>query len=323
MTSSKQLLPGTVPLVPVIVGPTCSGKTIVALQLAELLGAEIISADSRQIYKYLDIGTAKPTPEQRSAVRHHFVDELTPDQPFSAGEFGINGSTVVEDIVRRKKTPLIVGGSGLYIRSLIDGLFEGPGADPELREILERKLKAGRIDDLIEQLWKVDPESAAKADPTKPRRIIRALEVYHLTGKPLSQHHQEGRPDIGFTAFMVGLNWERSELYRRIDSRCDEMLQAGLLGEIDHLEHLGYDRRLNALNTVGYAEGFAYRAGEVSYAEMLRLFKQNSRRYAKRQLSWFRPDRRIVWIVMEKGREPRSVVQEITEKFEAAVVGGN
>lgn len=299
----------------VLVGPTASGKTAVALELAKLLPIEIISADSRQIYKYLDIGTAKPSAEQRAAVKHHFIDIRLPDQEFNAGEFGIEGRRVIDEILARRKVPVVVGGSGLYIQSLIDGFFEGPGADREFREILERRVSAGELPLLVEELRRVDPVSAARIDPTKPRRIIRALEVYHITGKPLSEHHRESKVHIHFSPMLFGLQWERKALYQKINRRCEEMLAAGLMKEVEYLEALGYTPSLNALNTVGYAEAFAYRRGKMSYEEMVRLFKQNTRRYAKRQLTWFRRDKRIRWIAVDEQSDPAELASLIHEQF--------
>jgi tRNA dimethylallyltransferase len=306
------------PLVIVLVGPTASGKSEVALELAPRLGAEIISADSRQVYKELDIGTAKPHPEALRAVKHHFVDEIPPDREFSAGEFGEKGRRLIAALLARGKRALVVGGSGLYLRSLIDGLFEGPGASHEIRQRLEREVDAGHTAELLEELRRVDPEGASHADPTKPRRIIRALEVHALTGRPLSQLQHESRLAPTFEARQFGLLWDREELYRRIEHRCDEMLSRGLLDEVEKLERMGYDARLNALNTVGYAEAFAYRRGETSYSEMVRLFKQNSRRYAKRQMTWFRADKRIHWIPMVEGRSALDVAVEIERGFLAS-----
>lgn len=300
----------------VLVGPTASGKTTLSIELTIILDGEIISADSRQVYKYLDIGTAKPTREQMSQVKHHFVDELLPDQEFNAGQFGIQGRNVIENILERKKLPIVVGGSGLYIHSLIDGFFEGPGADAEFREIMERQLQAGRVRQLIDELCRVDPVSAAKADPTKPRRIIRALEVYHMTGRPISEHQRESKPTIDFRPVLFGLKWDRVTLYQRIEARCEDMMAQGLLDEIEGLERRGYTSSLNALNTVGYAEGFAYRRGEISYKEMIQLFKRNSRRFAKRQLTWFKRDARILWINMNESRNLQDVLKEISERFQ-------
>jgi tRNA dimethylallyltransferase len=295
----------------VLLGPTGSGKTAVSIPLALLLNAEIISADSRQMYRYLDIGTAKPSREQLASCPHHFIDVFDPDLEFNAGEYGERGRDAVEQIFRRGKVPLVVGGSGLYIRSLIDGFFEGPSADPEYRKLLEDQVAREGILPLLEKLRRADPEGAARIDPTKPRRVIRALEVYHLTGVPLSMLHQQKKPAIAFNTRQFGLSWQRSTLYRRIEQRVDEMLQEGLLEEVDGLLARGYTQGLNALNTVGYAEAFAYRRGDISYEEMVRLIKQNTRRYAKRQLTWFRRDQRITWIEMSEGQLPQDVALEI------------
>ena len=302
----------------VLVGPTASGKTAVGAALAESLRGEIISADSRQVYRYLDIGTAKPTRELRARVPHHFVDEILPDRVFSAGEFGARGREVVEQIFSRGRMPIVVGGSGLYIQSLVDGFFEGPGADRELRASLERRLADEGVGGLLRELERVDPAYAAVVDRTKTRRIIRGLEVFALTGEPISRRQKEARMEIAFTVQMFGLEWDRAVLYRRINARCDDMLRAGLLDEVERLEARGYGAGLNALNTVGYAEAFAYRSGRISYDEMVRLLKQNSRRYAKRQMTWFRRDPRIRWIRMDERRTPEDAAAEIGEIFQRA-----
>lgn len=299
----------------VLVGPTASGKTTVALTLARVLDGEIISADSRQVYKFLDIGTAKPNLEERALAKHYFVDELTPDREFSAGRFGVRGREIIKEIFHRGKTPLVVGGSGLYVTSLIDGLFEGPGADHEFRAALEARVAAGDIASLIDELRKIDPVTAEKLDPTKPRRVIRALEVYHLTGTPISRHHETQQPVVDITPVFFGLAWDRATLYRRVEERCDQMITAGLLGEVEQLETLGYGSSLNALKTVGYAEAFSYRRGEISYREFVNLFKQNSRRYAKRQLTWFRRDPRIHWIRLGEEADLHGAGEKIAGLF--------
>lgn len=278
-----------------------------------MLDAEIVSADSRQVFRHLTIGTSKPTREEQALVPHHYIDELMPDQEFSAGVFGLTGRERIEEIFSRKKTPLVVGGSGLYVRALVDGFFEGPGADRDLRASLERRLADEGIHPLLEEVRRVDPEFAATVDPTKPRRIIRALEVIRRTGIPLSRIQREAKVEIAFHPVFFGLDWGRAELYRRIEERCDRMIRDGLLKEVDRLETLGFNETLQSLKTVGYAEAFAYRRGRISYEEMIRLFKQNSRRYAKRQLTWFRRDKRVRWIPMDPGRSPREVAEEISD----------
>lgn len=299
----------------VLVGPTASGKTAVAMELARRLHGEIISADSRQIYKYLDIGTAKPTPEQCAEIPHHFVNLLTPDQDYNAGRFGEEGRRVIDTILARSRIPFVVGGSGLYVQSLIDGFFDGPGADPEFREILEERLRTDGLPALLEDLRRVDPLSAARIDPTKPRRIMRALEVYHKTGTPLSNHHAAPPPDITFKPLLFGLLWKRSELYARIDIRCGRMIDDGLLREAEELKRRGYPSTLNALNTVGYREAYSFLRGEIDREEMLRLFQRNSRRYAKRQLTWFRRDPRIRWIEMNGRNTAEETVNCIEEAY--------
>jgi tRNA dimethylallyltransferase len=303
------------PRVPVLVGPTASGKSAVGVRLAEMLDGEIISADSRQVYRFLDIGTAKPSLQDRRRVPHHFIDEILPDRDFNAGEFGVEGRRRIAEIQGRNRTPIVVGGSGLYVRSLIDGFFEGPGADRDFRARLEATVLEGRVEDLIRELAAIDPEGAAKADPSKPRRIIRALEVFHLTGLPISHHHINYPVEIPFTPILCGLSWDRQVLYKRINERCEVMLRDGLLDEVERLAGGGYTQELNALNTVGYAEAFAFRRGEISYDEMVRLFKQNCRRYAKRQLTWFRRDSRIRWFHRDHDGDERDVAMSIRDHF--------
>ncbi|MEW6510227.1 MAG: tRNA (adenosine(37)-N6)-dimethylallyltransferase MiaA [Bacteroidota bacterium] len=299
----------------VLVGPTASGKTAVGIALAQRLGGEIISADARQVYRFMDIGTAKPTPEERESVPHHCIDALTPDQVFNAAEFGAAGRTIIDEIFARLRLPIVVGGSGLYIRSLIDGLFEGPGADPEFRDATESRLRLGGTEALLEELRRVDPVSAERIDHTKPRRLIRALEVFHATGTPLSALHRTPRPPLSFVPCIFGLLRDRKELYTRINERCRRIVEDGLLTEVADLQRRGYSSSLNALNTVGYREAYACLRGEIDVAEMLRLFQQNSRRYAKRQLTWFRADPRVQWVHVAAADTPDRLAAEIERRF--------
>ncbi len=301
-----------------IVGPTGSGKTKLSLIVAEKLNGEIISADSRQVYRYMDIGTAKPSLEDRKRIKHYFIDELNPDEEFNAGVFGERGREIIEDIFSRGKIPIVVGGSGLYIKSLIDGFFEGPGADWELREILYQKANELGKEVLYEELKKVDPISAEKIHPNNLKRVIRALEVYYITGKPISQLQQTIKPEIDFETIQIGLKWDRKKLYKRIEQRVDEMIKAGLIDEVKKLRELGYDKNLNSLQTVGYKEVLDYLDGLISYDEMIRLIKRNSRRYAKRQLTWFRQDKRIIWLDVDENTDFNELAEKVVQIYRSS-----
>lgn len=305
----------SLPKILVIVGPTGSGKTPLSVILAERMHGEIVSADSRQIYKHLDIGTAKPTAEELHRVPHHFINLLEPNEEYNAGMFGKDARIAIQEIVSRKKLPLLVGGSGLYIKAVVDGLFEGPGKDPEIRTRLEERLTSEGAEVLFEELKRIDPVSASKAPPTKPRRIIRALEVYYITGQPISQLHAEQRSEPEFETVQFALEWDRKTLYARINHRVDTMIEMGLVDEVKGLRGKGYGVTMNALNTVGYKEVFNYFDGVYDYDEMLRLIKQNTRRFAKRQLTWFRTDKRIQWIPMNERKSLDEAADEIQKKF--------
>ena len=255
--------------------------------------------------------------EERAAVPHHFIDCADPHVPYNAGEFGDDGRRIIAQIARRGNTPVVVGGSGLYIASLIDGLFQGPGADPSVRAALTARWHAEGIDALLADLRAADPETARTIDPTKPRRIIRALEVYRLTGEPLSVRQKREKIAVDFRPLVFGLSWDRHQLYARIERRCDDMLAQGLLDEVERLEKGGIDGTCTAMNSVGYAEALAYLHGRVSAREMVRLMKQNTRRYAKRQMTWFRRDPRIEWFGMDDRSSPETVAGRIEERYRA------
>ncbi len=279
-----------------IVGPTASGKTALALEIARRLNGEILSADSRQIYKHLTIGTAKPSPAELRSIPHHFIDILEPNVHFSAGDFAEQGRRTITDLIIRGKIPIIAGGTGLYVEALVDGLFDGPPIQPAIRSVLEARMEAEGGGRLLEELRAVDPEAAARMLPTNTRRIIRALEVYQATGIPLTVHHQRQQRAELYDASFVGIEWERKLLYERINRRVDSMLESGFLDEVRMLLELGFDERLKSLQTVGYKEAFAFLRHEISLDRMVELMKQNTRRFAKRQLTWFRPDDRIRWV---------------------------
>jgi len=279
----------------VITGPTCSGKSYLGLKLAQLLNGEIISADSRQIYKKLSIGTAKPSATELQKVKHHFIDILNPDEDYDANKFSIQAEKVINEIQDKNITAVVVGGSGLYIKALIDGIIESADKDEDLREILLSKKQKYGVEFLYNELKKVDPVSSEKMLPQNWKRVIRALEVYHLTGRPIWQHHINQNKIPKFNFYQIGLNWDREVLYRRVEERVDEMIGKGLAEEVKCIIDDGYDKNLNSLNTVGYKEIISYLEDEITLDRAIELIKRNTRRYAKRQLTWFRADERIKW----------------------------
>jgi tRNA dimethylallyltransferase len=283
-----------------LMGPTAVGKTALSLEMAERLGAEIISADSRQIYRPLTIGTAKPSPEELARVPHHFINELDLDQPFSAGRFVEAANARIPEILARGRVPLVVGGSTLYLEGLLHGLAEVPPTSEETRAHLMERLRTEGSERLFAELQEVDPASARTMDSTKSQRIVRALEVYHDTGRPLSYFH-EHRPEPRFRFRPFVLTRPREALYDRINRRVEAMLEAGLLDENRRLLEAGHGPSENPLRTIGYREPLAHLRGEIGFTEMLRRLKQNSRRYAKRQLTWFRRRPEYEWVDASEG----------------------
>ncbi|MYA69005.1 tRNA (adenosine(37)-N6)-dimethylallyltransferase MiaA [Candidatus Poribacteria bacterium] len=280
-----------------LLGPTAVGKTEIAIQLAQHLNAEIVSVDSRQIYRQMDIGTAKPTPEERQAAPHHLIDCVDVSQPFSVADYQSLVDTAIADIQNRGKQVLLVGGAGLYFRAVVDGLFEGPDADIAFRERLEREAAQRGANALHERLRVCDPASADRIHPNNVVRVIRALEVYELTGTPMSEHQQQWHREnrrYPFIAFC--LTMPRALLYRRIEQRVDVMLANGLIAEVESLLAAGYARDTVALRSFGYKELIAYLDGKCTYLEAVEQLKRNTRRFAKRQLTWFRKDTRIEWV---------------------------
>jgi tRNA dimethylallyltransferase len=285
------------PTLTVICGPTAVGKTELALALAERCDGEIVSADSRQVYRLMDIGTAKPTHDQQQQVRHHLIDVVWPDEEFHAARYVELAEAAVQGIRLQGKHPVLVGGTGLYIKALTDGLLDAPGADPELRKRLHAQAKGEGSDALHAELAKVDPESAARLHPNDLVRVVRALEVFHQTGKPLSRLQDEhGFRTGGYRTLKIGLNCERETLYERIDQRSEAMFRQGLLEEAEHLLRAGYDPDLKIFRTIGYRQAFAVLRGEMPRAEALDDLKRSTRRYAKQQITWFRKDKSIIWL---------------------------
>ena len=282
-------------IVPIITGPTASGKTALSLLLAKKLNGEIISADSRQFYKYMNIGTAKVSPEERAAVPHHFIDILEPNEYYSAGMFASDAREKISDLQQKSICPIVVGGSGLYIRALTDGIFEFDTSFESERKILLERVEAEGLHTLYEELKKCDPSYAAKVSSNDKQRITRALEVFLATGRTFSDWHKEKTDPADFEPLFIGLRLEREMLYTRINNRVDQMLEQGLVKEVEHLLAMGFSQELNALNTVGYKEVFAFLDQELTYSEMAELIKRNTRRYAKRQMTWFNAETRMQW----------------------------
>jgi len=298
-----------------IVGPTASGKTRLSVEIAKLLKGEIVSADSRQIYKHIQISTSYPSTKELRSVKHHFINELELTEEFNAGQFGKEGRELIEDIFSRNKQPVIVGGSGLYVRSLIDGFFEDEIEKKKVREDLYEKLKERGEEFLYAELRRIDSETASKIPKGKIRRVIRALEVYYASGEKMSEFHNK-KIEIDFETIQIGLMLDRKYLYRRINERVDEMIENGLLEEIRNLKEIGYDYKThNSLNTVGIKEVFKYFDGEYDFETMKSLIKQNTRRYAKRQMTWFRKDKRIKWIEVKEDSGVKNLADEAVTVF--------
>ncbi|GFO64948.1 tRNA (adenosine(37)-N6)-dimethylallyltransferase MiaA [Geomonas paludis] len=277
----------------VVGGPTGSGKSDLALRLAEEIDGEIVNADSMQIYRGLDIGTAKPSPQELARVPHHLIDIVSPDQDFTASDFRREASAAIDDIHRRGKKAIVVGGTGLYLRALLEGLLDSPTGDPELR----RQFDAVPGEELLRRLAEVDPETAARLHPNDRVRLVRALEVYTQTGRPISAFRAEhGFSGDHYRAFKMAITVERAELYRRLEARVDRMLELGLVEEVRQLLAQGYSRELKSMRSIGYKEMTAYLAGEMTLDEAVTLIKRDSRRYAKRQMTWFGRENDIYWL---------------------------
>lgn len=279
----------------VVVGPTAVGKTELSLQLAQELGAEIISADSMQVYRGMDIGTAKPSQTDRELVVHHLLDVVDPDQSFNVADYVNLAEAVLADLEVRNVIPLLTGGTGLYVDALLDGfLFPDSSANPDLRAKLQARGEQDPLG-LFAELQQVDPESAQKLHPNDLRRVIRALEVYHRTGEPISvlqrKKGQEIRP---YEPLYIGLTRIREELYTRINQRVDQMINQGLISEVEALLKT-YPEQPTALQALGYKEIVWYLQGQLNLDEAIEILKRDTRRYAKRQLSWFKRNKRIHW----------------------------
>ena len=287
------------PKIAVICGPTATGKTALGVILAKEFGGEIVSADSMQIYKGMDIGTAKPSKEEMQGVPHHMIDIVEPYENYSVARYVMEANLCVEDILRRSKLPIIVGGTGLYIDSLVQGRdFASVAEDARLRRELEEKYDSHGGEALLCELRKIDPERALKLHHADKKRIVRALEVYYITGKTISAHDAETKAlPPRYDAAVTALNFEnRADLYSRIDERVDRMFSLGLMDEVSALFKSGVSKECTAMQAIGYKETAMALEGEITVPQAAELIKRESRRYAKRQLTWLSGRENIVWI---------------------------
>jgi len=302
-----------------IVGPTAVGKSELALHLAQYFPLEIISADSRQVYRRMDIGTNKPSPAERATVPHHVVDVADPDEDFSLATYHKLASEALKAIRQKGKLPLLVGGSGLYVWSLIEGwkIPEVP-PDPEMRRRLESRAEQDDSQSLYRELQSIDSTAAEKINPGNIRRIIRALEIYHATGRPPSQLQRKEAP--GFSILVIGLTQERSELYRRIDERSDKMIQRGLVEEVEQLLRKGYSPSLPSMSGIGYRQIVQFLRGEMTLPEAIDKIKYETHRLARHQYAWFRlSDSRIRWFDLSgtEGKASIVVLKEVKGLIES------
>lgn len=302
------------PKVAVLAGPTAVGKTEVALALAPALGAEVVNADSLQVYRELDIGTAKPTPAERAVVPHHLIDVAAPTEPYDAARYLTDAREVIAQLIRRGVPPLVVGGTGLYIKALLGGLFPDGGKYPEIRARLRQELAARGLPALYERLRQLDPATAGRLPSGDTYRILRALEVAEGSGRPLSElaaaHRFADRP---YETVKIGLTLPREELYARIEARVEAMLAAGWLEEVKGLLRR-YPPDLKPLKALGYRHLVAYLQGELGFEEAVAAIKRDTRRYAKRQLTWFRADPEIRWFHPREVEQMLALLREFFHK---------
>ncbi len=296
-----------------VCGATASGKTGLAVEIAKRVNGEIVSADSMQIYKYMNIGTAKPTLEEMSGIAHHMIDCVEPSEPFTVADYTEQAHRIIADITSRKKRAIIAGGTGLYINSVINDVDFGEiETDEEYRKMLADEVQKNGAVKLWEKLKEIDPKTAEEVHYNNVKRVIRALEYYKTTGKKISEHKVEDeKRESRYNPLMLAIEWDRDVLYDRINRRVDIMLESGLMEEIKSLRDMGYTADMNSMQGIGYKEFLLAEDGIMTYDEARELVKQSSRRYAKRQLTWFRRDKRIHWL---KSANPLDEAMELIER---------
>lgn len=292
-----------------IVGPTAGGKTSLALDLADFLHAGIISADSRQIFRGMNIGTATPTDEELKRVRHYFINERSPDEPFSAGEFGSLARKIIDENMRSGASVIICGGSGLYIQAILGMISDELGSDARIREKIQERAKREGWETLYRELLEQDPDYAQGLDAKNPKRVCRALEIAEMTGRKPSDIYREQTSDFPWPRLMIGLAPRRDLLYERIDRRVLDMIDAGWIDEVRALLDQGYDPGLNALNTVGYKEIIAFLQGKAGLEKTIGEIQKHTRHFAKRQMTWFRKYAPDHWITFDREPAPGEILE--------------
>ena len=302
------------PKIIIICGPTALGKTSTAINLAGTFNGEIIGADSMQIYRYMDIGTAKPTTGEQSCVAHHMIDLVDPNEHFDARKFAEMAHEKIMKLYARGVTPFVVGGTGLYIKALVQGLFKAGPSDTHVRERLQEQARICGSDLLYQRLIRHDPDTAERIHPNDTYRIIRALEVHELTGKTITVFQREhGFKDNRFRVLKIGLRINREVLYDRINNRVDAMIDSGFLNEVKGLLGMGYSDDLKSMQSIGYRHLVDFIKGRCSWDETMRTLKRDTRRYAKRQLTWFKADPAIVWREPGQLREIRQLIKKFLQ----------
>jgi len=302
------------PVLLTVVGPTAVGKTEVCIRLAQYYNTEIISTDSRQFYREMAIGTAKPSKQELAQVRHHLVNSLSVTQTYDVKQFEQDALKTLSGLVEQYSLLIATGGSGLYVKTLCEGIDTMPNISPEARKFWNTQFETRGLDYLLETLKKVDPTYYQEVDQHNHRRVLRALEVYQSTGRPYSEFRQQKPAPRPFKVIKIGLTRDRATLYQRIDQRVDLMIAAGLEAEA---RNLLTHRQQNALHTVGYQEWFPYFDGDYDRDEAIRLIKRNSRRYAKRQWTWFRKDPAVVWF--DTGTDKESLLSDIVQHVDQQI----
>ena len=307
-----------IPLV-ILTGPTAVGKTNLSIQLAKKLNMDIISADSMQIYKYMDIGSAKVKTDEMQGIKHYLIDEVNPDFSFSVSEFQQRANNYIDEIVKNNKIPLVTGGTGLYLNSLIYNMdFAKSDADNKLRESLRLELEEKGIDYMHNKLKELDEDSANRIHKNNTKRVIRALEVC-LSGKKMSDFSNDLKLNEKYEPIIIVLNRERSHLYKRIDMRVDLMIKEGLEDEVKKLLSMGYTKDLISMQGIGYKEIIKYLDGEYSYDEAIEIIKRDSRRYAKRQLTWFRRYKDAMWFDLDEYKDEKILLNDVITYIEKKV----